>query len=139
MTFTILKLSAYRHPLPVEIFLQESLQCPNAYWYTIITCNSTFFVQITYTVIIFMLAYWDTDLNKSVDFFLNPICILLVVCLSTVAVCIAIYANKILFKLNEYCTNLHNYRYPHIDKMYVSARLLAMNCSEARSFTIRGM
>ena len=46
-----------------------------------------------------MLAYWDTDLNKSVDFFLNPICILLVVCPSTIAVCIAIYANKILFKL----------------------------------------
>ena len=47
-----------------------------------------------------MLAYWDTDLNKSVDFFLNPICILLVVCPSTIAVCIAIYANKILFKLH---------------------------------------
>ena len=27
-----------------------------------------------------MLIYWDTDLNKSVYFFLNPICILLVVC-----------------------------------------------------------
>ena len=48
-----------------------------------------------------MLAYWDTDLNKSVDFFLNPICILLVVCTSTIAVCIAIYANKILFKLRS--------------------------------------
>ena len=47
-----------------------------------------------------MLAYWDTDLNKSVDFFLNPICILLVVCTRTIAVCIAIYANKILYKLN---------------------------------------
>ena len=47
-----------------------------------------------------MLAYWDTDLNKSVDFFLNPICILLVVCTGTIAVCVAIYANKILFKLN---------------------------------------
>ena len=46
-----------------------------------------------------MLAHLDTDLNKSVDFFLNPICILLVVCFSTIAVCIAIYANKILFKL----------------------------------------
>ena len=46
-----------------------------------------------------MLAYRDTDLNKSVDFFLNPICILLVVCPSTIAVCIAIYTNKILFKL----------------------------------------
>ena len=48
-----------------------------------------------------MLAYWDTDLNKSVDLFLNPICILLVVCTSTIAVCIAIYANKILFKLSN--------------------------------------
>ena len=47
-----------------------------------------------------MLAYWDTDLNKYVDFFLNPICILLVVCTNTIAVCIAIYANKILFKLS---------------------------------------
>ena len=46
-----------------------------------------------------MLAYWDADLNKSVDFFLNPICILFVVCTSTIAVCIAIYANKII-KLN---------------------------------------
>ena len=45
-----------------------------------------------------MLVYWDTDLNKSIDFFLNPICILLVVCTSTIAVCIAIYANEILFK-----------------------------------------
>ena len=53
-----------------------------------------------------MLAYWDTDLDKSVDFFLNPICILLVVCPSTIAVCIAIYANKILFKLNEKFTYL---------------------------------
>ena len=48
-----------------------------------------------------MLAYWDTDLNKSVDFFLNPICILLFVCTSTIAVCIVINANKILFKLKE--------------------------------------
>ena len=47
-----------------------------------------------------MLAYWDTDLNKSVDFFLNPICILLVVCTSTIAVCIAIYANKIQSNFN---------------------------------------
>ena len=29
---------------------------------------------------LYYLAYWDTDLNKSVDFFLNPICILFVVC-----------------------------------------------------------
>ena len=47
-----------------------------------------------------MLAYWDTDLNKSVDFFLNPICIFFVVCTSTIADCIAVYAHKILFKLN---------------------------------------
>ena len=46
-----------------------------------------------------MLAYWDTDLNKSVHFFLNPICILLVVCTSTIVVCIAVYANILLFKL----------------------------------------
>ena len=46
-----------------------------------------------------MLANWDTNLNKSVDFFLNPICILLVVCTSTIAVCIAINANRILLKL----------------------------------------
>ena len=48
-----------------------------------------------------MLAYWDADLNKSVDFFPNPICILLAVCTSTISVCIAIYANKILFKLKK--------------------------------------
>ena len=36
------------------------------------------------------------DLNKSVDFFLNPICILRVVCTSKIAVCLVIYANKIL-------------------------------------------
>ena len=52
-----------------------------------------------------MLVYWDTDLNKSVDFFLNPICILLVVCPGTIAVCIAIYANKILFKLTSFTLN----------------------------------
>ena len=52
-----------------------------------------------------MLIYWDTDLNKSVDFFLNPICILLVVCTSTFAICIAIYANKILFKLIAHSTS----------------------------------
>ena len=46
-----------------------------------------------------MLAYWDSDLNKSVDMFLNPICILRVDCTSTIAVCIAIYANNIVFKL----------------------------------------
>ena len=51
--FHHLKSVAYRHPLPVEIFLQESLQCLNAHRYTII--NSTFFVHITYTVIILCL------------------------------------------------------------------------------------
>ena len=61
-----------------------------------------------------MLAYWDTDLNKSADFFLNPICILLVVCTSTIAVCIVIYANKILFKLsihlNYHCNIINAWR-----------------------------
>ena len=36
-------------------------------------------------------------------------------------------------------TNLLDYIYPHMDKMYVSAKLLTMNCLEACPFTLRGM
>ena len=39
----------------------------------------------------------------------------------------------------DYYTNLHYYTYLHTDNMYVSARLKTMNCSEARSFIVRGM
>ena len=44
-----------------------------------------------------MLAYWDTDLNKSVDFFMSPILILLVVAGS-----MKFMRTKILFKLTWY-------------------------------------
>ena len=44
--------------------------------------------------------YYKNNKSLAVNFFLNPICILLVVCTSTIAVCIVIYANKILFKLS---------------------------------------
>ena len=45
---------------------------------------TTFFAHLYSDYI--MLAYWDTDLNKSVDFFSESNS-LIVVCTSTIAVC----------------------------------------------------
>ena len=87
------------------------------YWYvlpirkltTVYSCIKTdCYVSdyVKHILLIYLIYFsWDTDLNKSDDFLLDPFCIYNIYAMFWFVFSIKNYTNKILFKLTEKCTN----------------------------------